>query len=57
MCAGVSVIASNSGHKLKHFKGSLLKFFLEVVGIDPRNIRKIPENSKYKMHEICMKYA
>ena len=36
--------------------------FLEVVGIDPRKVRNIPENSKYlkiqNMHEIvCMKYA
>ena len=22
-------------------------FLLEVVGIDPRNVRKLPENSKY----------
>ena len=34
---------------------------MEVVGIDPRNIRKIPENKIYAfgmiMHELNAKYA
>ena len=40
----VSVVCRDRDRKLKHL-GSY--YFLEVVGIGPRNIRKIPENSKY----------